>query len=106
MLKSSLVTALLAFSGLMAQAQTMPTAPVAPAKAGTASTPATTAKPAATPPDVKAPATVAPEVKKSTAGICHDQSSPGYKQVKKFTEFKSMDECIKSGGRAPKGAKK
>lgn len=106
MLKSSLVTALLAFSGLMAQAQTMPTTPVAPAKAGTASAPATTAKPAATTPAVKAPATVAPEVKKSTAGICHDQSSPGYKQVKKFTEFKSIDECIKSGGRAPKGAKK
>ena len=106
MLKSSLVTALLAFSGLMAQAQTMPTTPAATAKAGTASAPATAAKPAATAPAVKAPVTAAPEVKKSTAGICHDQSSPGYKQVKKFTEFKSMDECIQSGGRAPKGAKK
>jgi hypothetical protein len=109
MLKSSLITALLAFSGLMAQAQTMPTTPTtpaAPAKAGTGSAPASTAKPAAPTPAAQAPAASAPEVKKSKAGICHDQTSPGYKQLKKFTEFKSMDECIKSGGHAPKAAKK
>jgi hypothetical protein len=46
-----------------------------------------------------------PAVKKSTTSICHDKSSASYKQTKNFTEFKTMDECIKSGGRAPKGGK-
>lgn len=46
-----------------------------------------------------------PTVKKSKASICHDKTSPGYKQTKNFTAFNSMDECIKSGGRAPKGNK-
>jgi hypothetical protein len=56
-------------------------------------------------PPAGAAAAPAPEVsivKKSDAGICHDKSSPSYEKTKKFTEFKSMDECIKSGGRAPK----
>lgn len=46
-----------------------------------------------------------PAVKKSNTSICHDKSSPSYKQTKNFTEFKTMEECIKSGGRAPKGGK-
>ena len=46
-----------------------------------------------------------PVVKKSNTSICHDKSSPSYKQTKNFTEFKTMEECIKSGGRAPKGGK-
>lgn len=100
MLKSSLISALLAFSGLMAQAQTAPATPAAPAKPAVT---ASAAKPAAA---AQASTNPAPEVKKSKAGICHDQSSPGYKQLKKFTEFKTLDECIKSGGRAPKSAKK
>jgi len=50
-------------------------------------------------------ATTEPEVKKSNSNICHDKTSPGYKQTKYFKEFKSMDECVKSGGRPPKGAK-
>ncbi|MFN0005262.1 MAG: hypothetical protein ACKVPZ_09780 [Burkholderiaceae bacterium] len=49
-----------------------------------------------------APAPQVSIVKKSDSGICHDKSSPSYEKTKKFTEFKSMDECIKSGGRAPK----
>ena len=56
-------------------------------------------------PPVGAAAAPAPEVsivKKSDSGICHDKSSPSYEKTKKFTEFKSMDECIKSGGRASK----
>ena len=44
-----------------------------------------------------------PSVKKSEAGICHDASSPSFNATKKFTAFTSMDECIKSGGRAPAG---
>jgi len=57
------------------------------------------------PADAKAAAAEEPAVKKSNTSICHDKSSPSYKQTKNFTEFKTMEECIKSGGRAPKGGK-
>ncbi len=63
---------------------------------------------AAAPAKATTPAAAAaeePAVKKSTTSICHDKSSASYKQTKNFTEFKTMDECIKSGGRAPKGGK-
>ena len=70
----------------------------APATAPTATASAQAAAPAKASADE-------PAVKKSKASICHDKSSPGYKQTKNFTAFNSMDECIKSGGRAPKGNK-
>jgi hypothetical protein len=44
-----------------------------------------------------------PVVKKSDSGICHDKTSASFSSTKKFTEFKTMDECLKSGGRAPNG---
>jgi hypothetical protein len=43
-----------------------------------------------------------PVVKKSDSGICHDKNSTSYGQTKKFTEFKTVDECVKSGGTLPK----
>lgn len=43
-----------------------------------------------------------PVVKKSDSGICHDAKSPSYERTKKFTEFKTVDECLKSGGKLPK----
>jgi hypothetical protein len=43
-----------------------------------------------------------PVVKKSESGICHDQKSTSYERTKKFTEFKTLDECVKSGGTLPK----
>jgi len=46
-------------------------------------------------PDVKAPA------KKSRENVCHDRSSPNYSTVKFFVSYKSMAECLASGGRAP-----
>jgi hypothetical protein len=49
-----------------------------------------------------AAATGAPIVKKSDSGICHDSKSPSYERTKKFTEFKTLDECVKSGGKLPK----
>ena len=49
-----------------------------------------------------APAPAADPVKKSESGICHDKSSPHYERTKKFTEFKTVDECVKSGGKLPK----
>jgi hypothetical protein len=45
-------------------------------------------------PDVNAP------VKKSRENICHDKSSSNYKTVKYFIAYKSMPECLASGGRA------
>jgi hypothetical protein len=43
-----------------------------------------------------------PPVKKSNSGICHDTKSGYYQQTKNFTPFKTIDECLKSGGRLPK----
>lgn len=111
MLKTSLMTALLAFSGLVAQAQT-PAAPAAPAKAAsTAAAPAKAASATPTPAAAAAAATTKPasgtpaaepEVKKSSSGVCHDKTSKSYKSTKNFTGYKTVDECLKSGGRAPK----
>jgi len=47
-------------------------------------------------------APASPVVKKSDSGICHDAKSPSYERTKKFTEFKTIDECLKSGGKLPK----
>jgi len=41
-------------------------------------------------------------VKKSNSGICHTSSSHYYDQTKNFTPYKTLDECLKSGGRLPK----
>jgi len=46
-----------------------------------------------------------PAVKKSDNGICHDASSSSYGNTKKFTPFNTVDECVKSGGKLPAGAK-
>jgi hypothetical protein len=77
--------------------------------AGAPATPAATAPapaPAGAPAAAKAPAATAPAasadpaVKKATASsICHDKTSPSYKQTKNFTPFNSMEECLKSGGK-------
>lgn len=41
-------------------------------------------------------------VKKSKTGICHAPGSTYYNQTKSFTPFKTLDDCLKSGGRMPK----
>jgi len=43
-----------------------------------------------------------PPVKMSSSGICHAQGSTYNNQTKKFTAYKTLDECLKSGGRIPK----
>lgn len=45
-------------------------------------------------------------VKKSRAGICHSPTSSSYDQVLHFQSFESVNDCIASGGRLPKGADK
>jgi len=41
-------------------------------------------------------------VKMSNSGICHSPGSTYYEQTKKFTSFKSLQECLNAGGRMPK----
>jgi hypothetical protein len=41
-------------------------------------------------------------VKMSNSGICHAPKTAYYDQTKNFTPYKTLDECLKSGGRMPK----
>jgi hypothetical protein len=43
-----------------------------------------------------------PNVKKSSTGICHAKGTSYYEKTKKFTAFDSLEQCLSSGGRAPK----
>lgn len=42
-------------------------------------------------------------VKKSNSGICHAKDSRWYSRTKNFTPYDTLDACLKSGGRLPKG---
>jgi hypothetical protein len=90
MFKHTLIAAVFVASSSMSLAQTA----VAPAKP---STPA---------PAAAKTAAADPAVKKSNNDICHDKTSSGFASTKNFKPFATMDECIKSGGRAPKGPAK
>ena len=41
-------------------------------------------------------------VKMSNSGICHAPNMTYYEQTKNFTPYKTLDECLKAGGRMPK----
>ena len=41
-------------------------------------------------------------VKMSNSGICHAPNTTYYEQTKNFTPYKTLDDCIKAGGRIPK----
>lgn len=41
-------------------------------------------------------------VKMSKTGICHAPGTRYYAQTKNYTPYKSMDDCLKAGGRKPK----
>ena len=41
-------------------------------------------------------------VKLSKAGICHVPGSSYYSKTMNFKPYKTLDDCIKSGGRMPK----
>jgi hypothetical protein len=112
MFKNTLIAAVFAASSALSLAQTAtaPAKPATPAPAASA-VPAPAAKPAAATPAAPAPAAAPaaktaaadPAVKKSNNDICHDKTSSGFASTKNFKPFATMDECIKSGGRAPKG---
>jgi len=93
-----------AFEAFAADPAPAPKPAAAPTMAGAPATPAATAPaPASAPAPAPAGAPAAsadPAVKKATASsICHDKTSPSYKQTKNFTPFNSMEECLKSGGK-------
>ncbi len=39
--------------------------------------------------------------KKSRDNICHDASSPNYRTVRYFIAYRSLKDCLSSGGRRP-----
>jgi len=41
-------------------------------------------------------------VKMSKSGICHQPGSNYYANTKNFKPYKTLDECLKAGGRLPK----
>jgi len=43
-----------------------------------------------------------PPIKMSSNGICHIFGSTYYYQVRRFRPFKTLEECLKAGGRMPK----
>lgn len=49
-----------------------------------------------------------PPVKKSNSKICHERGTADYAKTVHFSSFKTLDACLKSGGRLPKnlGSKK
>jgi hypothetical protein len=120
MFKHTLIAAVFVASSAMSLAQTAvaPAKPATPAAAPAAAAPAaaTPAAPAAKPamPAAAAPAAAPaaktaaadPAVKKSNNDICHDKTSSGFASTKNFKPFATMEECIKSGGRAPKAPAK
>lgn len=42
-------------------------------------------------------------IKKSNSGICHPFQSSWYERTDDYTPFSSLDDCLASGGRLPKG---
>lgn len=50
------------------------------------------------------PAVLSSEVVKlSSSGICHDENSSSYDRTRNYTPFNSIEACLESGGRLPKG---
>jgi len=41
-------------------------------------------------------------VKKSKTGICHSPGTTYYNQTKSYTPYKTLNDCLNSGGRLPK----
>ena len=49
--------------------------------------------------EVKPNRNVKAAVKKSRENVCHDRSSPNYTTLKYFIAYKTMGECVTSGGK-------
>jgi hypothetical protein len=42
-------------------------------------------------------------VKKTSSGLCHPENSSYYSRIKNYTAYPSLQGCLNSGGRVPKG---
>jgi hypothetical protein len=74
-------------------------APAGHAASQVTGSPATASKPAADKAlfDTDDPAIV----KRSSAGVCHDRKSPSFDATIHFRGYRTMKDCIDSGGRPP-----
>ena|SRR5690242_15786174 len=52
--------------------------------------------------EVKPNRNVKAAVKKSRENVCHDKSSSNYSTLKYFIAYKTMGECVSSGGKPAK----
>jgi hypothetical protein len=52
--------------------------------------------------EVKANRNVNAAVKKSRENVCHDKSSSNYSTIKYFIAYKTLGECVSSGGKPAK----
>jgi len=43
-----------------------------------------------------------PPVKMSKSGICHERGSTYYSKTKNYTAYKTLEACLRAGGRKPK----
>ena len=59
--------------------------------------------PHARPPDEWRAGLIDGNVKKSRTGICHTPDSQSYRSVRYFTSFATLEGCLASGGRLPRG---
>jgi endonuclease YncB( thermonuclease family) len=59
--------------------------------------------PHARPPDEWRAGLTDGDVKKSRAGICHTTDSQSYRSVRYFTSYATLEACLASGGRLPRG---
>jgi len=48
------------------------------------------------------PLIAAEVIKKSKTGICHAPGTTYYNQTKSYTAYKTLKDCLDSGGRLPK----
>jgi endonuclease YncB( thermonuclease family) len=59
--------------------------------------------PHARPPDQWRAGLVEGSIKKARSGICHAPDSPAYRSVRYFRSFATLEACLASGGRLPRG---
>ena len=52
---------------------------------------------------VSLPANANAVVKKSRLNVCYTPESTKYNRVKEYIPYKTLEDCLKSGGRKPKG---
>lgn len=52
---------------------------------------------------IASPSVIADLIKKTKSGICHPPASSYYDRTRNFRAFDSVEECLASGGRLPKG---